>query len=155
MAFATPKVLYTLRSAHIHILRPALPYQLLVKKCRRAYHSYEHEAPPPFPAAENAILSAALAHVPIHGFTTSALSHGARDAGYLDVSVNLFPTGAFALVKYHLVTRRLALARSRSSTHPLPSNVGDEVRRIFWTRLQGNTPIIRRWQEVGSTVQRH
>ncbi|KAI4135825.1 MAG: hypothetical protein LQ347_000328 [Umbilicaria vellea] len=75
----------------------------------RSYHSYEHDEAPPFNETENAILSAALTHVPTHGFTTTSLLHGARDAGYLDASVNLFPRAAFDLVNYYLITQRLAL----------------------------------------------
>ena len=143
MAFSTPKVLRTLRNAG-----PTLEYQGFFQRCRCAYHSYEHEDPPPFPAVETAILSAALAHVPTHGFTTTALCHGARDANYRDVSISLFPAGAFALVNYHLVTQRLALAKGRPSPDQ-PASVGAEVRRLIWKRLYANVPIIHRWQEVG------
>lgn len=146
MAFSAPKVLHSLRTAHI--VRPTLDYQGFRQKCRSAYHSYEHGAPPPFPAVETAILSAALAHVPTHGFTTTALCHGAGDAKYRDVSINLFPAGAFALVNYHLVTQRLALAKSRPSPDQAAS-IGAEVRRLVWKRLYANVPIIHRWQEVG------
>lgn len=149
MAFSTPKVLRTLRTAHI--VRPTLQYQGFSQICRCAYHSYEYEAPPPFPAVETAMLSAALAHVPTHGFTTTALCHGARDANYRDVSINLFPAGAFALVNYHLVTQRLALAKSRPSRDQSAST-GAGVRRLVWTRLYANVPIIHRWQEVGCFV---
>lgn len=149
MAFSIPKVLRTLRTAHI--VRPTLEYQGFSQRCRCAYHSYEYEAPPPFPAVDTAILSAALAHVPTHGFTTAALCHGARDANYRDVSINLFPAGAFALVNYHLVTQRLALAKSRPSPDQSAS-IGAEVRRLVWTRLYANVPIIHRWQEVGCFV---
>lgn len=149
MAFSTPKVLRTLRTAHI--VRPNREYQGFSQRCRCAYHSYEYEAPPPFPAVETAILSAALAHVPTHGFTTTALCHGARDAKYRDVSINLFPAGVFALVNYHLVTQRLALAKSRPSLDQSAS-IGAEVRRLVWTRLYANVPIIHRWQEVGCFV---
>lgn len=148
MAYSIPKVLRTLRTAHI--VRPTLEYQSISLRCRCAYHSYEYEAPPPFPAVETAILSAALAHVPKHGFTTAALCHGARDANYRDVSISLFPTGAFALVNYHLVTQRLALAKkSLPSPDHHSASIGAEVRRLVWARLYANVPIIHRWQEVG------
>lgn len=149
MAFSIPKVLRTLRTAHS--VPPTLKYQVFSQRCRCAYHSYEYEAPPPFSTVETAILSAALAHVPTHGFTTTALCHGARDANYRDVSINLFPAGAFALVNYHLVTQRLALAKSRPSPDQSAS-IGAEVRRLVWTRLYANVPIIHRWQEVGCFV---
>lgn len=116
-------------------------------KCSRPYHSYEHQAPPPFNSTESAILSAALAHVPVHGFTTTALSQGARDAGYLDISINLFPTGAFSIVNYHLVTQRLALAKQASSLQPQP-DITTNIRGLAIRRLHANEPIIHRWQEA-------
>ena len=113
----------------------------------RSYHSYEHDEPPPLDEAESAILSAAMAHVPMHGFTTTALSHGARDAGYLDASVNLFPKGAFDLVKYHLITQRLAL-KDRVQFPEQKLGVGAKVRLLALQRLWANKSIIHRWQEV-------
>lgn len=117
---------------------------------RRTYYSYEHNAPPPFPPAENAILSAAIPHISTHGFTTAALSRGARDVGYLDASINLFPAGAFALVNYHLVTQRLALAHHHSTTakQQAGGDVAEQVKALAWKRLQANKPIIHQWQEV-------
>lgn len=145
-SMAIPKPLYALRSAPL--LRSALRYQDPVPKYRCAYHSSSDQAVPlPFPAAESAILSAALSHVPTHGFTATALSHGARDVGYLDASLNLFPTGAFALVHYHLVTKRHAMAQDRCSEVSPPS-IAAEIRRLTWKRLHANTPLIHRWQEV-------
>ncbi len=112
----------------------------------RGYHSHEHPPTPAFTPTENTILSAALAHVPTHGFTPLALTHGARQAGYLDISTNLFPTGAFALVHYHLLTQRLALA-SHFSPKPTPSeNIPSKITRLALHRLRANKPIIRRWQ---------
>src|SRR6266480_63701 len=73
------------------------------------YHSYDHPSPPPYPPAETSILSAALSHIPTHGFSDTALVLGARDAGYLPVSVNLLPRGVFELVMFWLVSRRLGL----------------------------------------------
>src|SRR5947208_8049567 len=79
---------------------------------RQSYHSYEHESiSSPFNATEEAVLAASLRHVPMHGFTNASLSLGAREAGYLDITANLFPRGAFDLVNYHLVTKRLALKK--------------------------------------------
>ena len=113
----------------------------------RPYHSYEHVEPPPFTEAESAILSAALTHVPSHGFTTTALSHGARDAGFLDASINLFPTGVFDLIKYHLVTQRLALKHNVQFPQQ-KLGVGAKVRLLALQRLRANHSIIQRWQEV-------
>ncbi|MCJ1462804.1 Ubiquinone biosynthesis protein coq9, mitochondrial [Pseudocyphellaria aurata] len=143
MAF--PKSPCSLRSTPLR--RLALRYQGAIPKCRCTYHSYNQAVPSPFPAAESAILSAAIAHVPTHGFTATALSRGARDIGYLDASVNLFPTGAFALVHYHLVTQRLALAQERCSENA-SSSINAEIRRLAWKRLHANGPLIHRWQEA-------
>lgn len=120
-----------------------------IPKYRQSYHSYEHDVPPTFTTAENAILSAAITHVPAQGFTATALRNGARDAGYLAVSTNLLSAGLFSLVKYHLVTQRLALSND-ISTPPIqePTNVLDNVRALTLKRLRANEPIIHRWQEV-------
>ena len=115
-------------------------------ECSRSYHSYEHEAPSPFPPAESAILSAALLHVPTHGFTTTALARGAQDAGYLSASTNLFPKGAFDLVNYHLITQRLALKNYIPSDSTLRHTM--KVKALALHRLYANKPIIHRWQEV-------
>lgn len=145
----------------------------------RLYHSYDHPPPPGvFNPTEQAILSAAYAHVPEHGFTQSALSLGARDAGYLDISTNVLPDGPFSLIRYHLVTQREALApKSReifntttaaaatAATQPgeapssLPAGgqwkVGDKVERLTWERLLGNRDVNHRWQEVGPNISYH
>ena len=119
----------------------ALPSQ------RRTYYSYEHDPTPPFTPAESSMLSAALAHVPRHGFTASALTLGARDAGYLDVSTNLFPRGPFDLINYYLVTQRLALG-SRVQFPDTNMGVGAKVRALALHRLRANKAVIHRWQEV-------
>ena len=141
--------------AALRISRPVVSncreYQPAIKRVtrytNRSYHSYEHDEPPPFNETENAILSAALSHVPTHGFTTTSLSHGARDAGYLDASVNLFPRGAFDLVNYHLITQRLAL-KDHVQFPEQKLGVGAKVRLLALQRLWRNKPIIQRWQEV-------
>ncbi|KAL8788445.1 MAG: hypothetical protein Q9213_001668 [Squamulea squamosa] len=120
-----------------------------IHRLSRSYHSYEHDSPPSYTPAEDAILAAAINHVPAHGFTNTALSSGVRDAGYPDVSVNLFPVGVFSLVKYHLVTERRALSKNAPS---IPSTVSgntlDMVRNLTLQRLHANKPIIHRWQEA-------
>jgi ubiquinone biosynthesis protein COQ9 len=113
----------------------------------RNYYSYEHESTPPFTDAESAILSAALAHVPTYGFSSSALTRGAHDAGYLDVSTNLFPRGAFDLINYYIVTQRLALG-TRIQFPEASMSVGVKVRALALHRLHANKPIIHQWQEV-------
>ena len=137
----------TIRPLHSVLRQPAQLRSSLVLQHSRSYHSYEHEAPPPFNPTEDAILSAALAHVPTHGFTTTALTQGARDAGYLDISTNLFPTGAFSIVNYHLVTQRLALAKHTSSLQP-QTDITARIRSLALHRLHANKLIIHRWQEA-------
>lgn len=133
-------VVYNCRGCH-----PAS--KRLMQYAHRSYHSYEHNEPSPFNETENAILSAALTHVPTHGFTTTSLLHGARDAGYLHASLNLFPRGAFDLVNYHLVTQRLAL-NNHVQFPEQKLGVGAKVRLLALQRLWRNKPIIHRWQEV-------
>ncbi|KAI9676953.1 MAG: Ubiquinone biosynthesis protein coq9, mitochondrial [Caeruleum heppii] len=119
---------------------------------QRSYHSYEHEPPPPFDPTQETILAASIPHIREHGFTDFSLSMGARDAGALDVTTNLFPGGAFDLVRYYLVTQRLSLkdriqfpAASDAGKKP---GVGAKVRSLTVERLMANQPIIGRWQEA-------
>jgi ubiquinone biosynthesis protein COQ9 len=120
-------------------------------KQRCAYHSYDYAQPPPFPPAEAKILSSAYAHVPNHGFTIDSLKLGARDAGYLDASTNLFPRGVFDLINYHLVMQRLALKESVQFPDEKDGKrigVGSKVRSLTLARLRANEPVLHRWQEV-------
>ncbi|OAA73784.1 ubiquinone biosynthesis protein COQ9 [Cordyceps fumosorosea ARSEF 2679] len=123
---------------------------------RRSYHSYDH--PPtagPFGGAEEAILAAAYRHVPEHGFSARALGLGARDAGYLDVSPSVLPDGgAFALIRYHLVSQRLGLASASDALFKQQQQqqqrvgVGAKVAALTWARLLGNRDVIQHWQEA-------
>lgn len=118
---------------------------------RCAYHSYDYAQPPPFPPVETKILSSAYAHVPQHGFSIDALKLGAKDAGYLDASTNLFPRGVFDLINYHLVTQRLALKESvqfPEAKDGKKMGVGNKVRSLTLARLRANEPVLHRWQEV-------
>ena len=116
------------------------------------YHSQDRDQPPPFLTEASAILSSALPHVSTHGFTNTALSNGARDAGYPEVSVNLFPRGAFDLIFYHLVTQRLALRNSVQfpEMQGKQLGMGSKVRSLVLHRLQANQFAIRHWQQVRS-----
>jgi len=140
----------TLRILHPRALRS-------FSNISRTYHSTSHPPPPgPFTPVESSILSASLLHIPNHGFTHTTLSLGAKDAGYLDASTNLFPRGAFSLVHYHLYTQREALARhvpnleaaSTANGPARPLGVGAKVKKLTWARLMGNKAIIHRWQEA-------
>ncbi len=136
----------------------ALPVRLIrlraISRAKlRKYHSYDHPPPPGlFSSTETAILSASLPHVPLHGFTNTSLTLGAKDAGYLDVSTNLFPKGAFSLIHYHLVTQRLGLGKNSQWLQPgeneKPLGIGAKVKALTWARLLSNEPVIHRWQEV-------
>ncbi|KAI9848930.1 MAG: Ubiquinone biosynthesis protein coq9, mitochondrial, partial [Pleopsidium flavum] len=148
-------------SSPLKLLQSTIPSRNIHPSTLRAYHSYEHSPPTPFPPTQNAILSASLAHVPTHGFTTTALRLGAQDAGYPAVSTNLFPRGAFDLVNYHLVTQRLGL-RDRvqfPGSEEGGSGVGDgiggrrlgvgaKVKILILERLWGNKAVMHRWQEA-------
>jgi ubiquinone biosynthesis protein COQ9 len=116
----------------------------------RTYYSYETPLPPPYPPTETAILSSALSHVPITGWTNLSLRNGARDAGYLDVSTNLFPKAEFELVLYHLRTQRLGL--KDKIQFPEEAAVGQtrKVKSLVMERLRGNVEVDvqGRWQEV-------
>ncbi|KAF2876775.1 COQ9-domain-containing protein [Massariosphaeria phaeospora] len=121
-------------------------------KLQRFYHSYEYTQPPPFQPAESAILSASISHVPSYGFTLNALTLGACDAGYLDVSTNLLPRGVFDLVNYHLVMQRLALKDTvqfpTEGGQGRSSSIGAKIRALTLARLHANRPVIHRWQEA-------
>lgn len=80
----------------------------------RSYHSsHQHTLPThEYTNSQTTILTAALEHVPEHGFTQQALTLGARDTGFLDVSIQLLPRGEFDLVLFWLASRR-GLLRGR------------------------------------------
>lgn len=133
---------------------------LISKPYSRPYHSYDRPyAQEPFNAVEESILSSSITHVPSHGFTNTSLSLGAKAAGYIDASTNLFPSGAFSLVHYHLYTQRLALAQHRHILDPAsagqkPLGTGAKVKALTWERLMSNREIIHRWQEVRLSLHR-
>jgi ubiquinone biosynthesis protein COQ9 len=114
----------------------------------RTYFSIHHPDPPIFQETQQRILSAALACVPEHGFTERALSLGAKDAGYLDVTVQLFPRGAFDLINYHLVTQRLALKDHVQFPEGEKLGLGAKVRALAMARLRANKDVIHQWQGV-------
>ena len=118
----------------------------------RTYFSIHHPDPPPFPEAQDRILSAAICRVPEYGFTQQALALGAQDAGYLDVTVQLFPHGVFDLIQYHLVTRRLALKHTVQFPEAGNVGLGAKVRTLAMARLKANADIIHHWQGVGGIL---
>jgi len=110
----------------------------------RSYHSPNHPASPSYTPIEHKILKTALSLVPSTGFTSQTLTEAAKQAGYLEITHNLFPRGPWSLVEYHLVTQREAL-----SAVPLEEKgVGKTIRALCVARLRGNKDVIERWQEV-------
>ena len=122
-----------------------------------AYHSYDHPSPPPYSSTANSILSASIPYIPEHGFSQTTLQFGAKDAGYLPVSTNLFPRGVFDLISYYLVTRRLALndavhGKDGMATEWEEKKVGPgaRVRALLLERLKmnGEAKVVQKWPEV-------
>ncbi|KIW89414.1 rpsU-divergently transcribed protein [Cladophialophora bantiana CBS 173.52] len=113
---------------------------------RRTYFSIHHPDPPPFPETQDRILSAAISRVPQHGFTEMALALGAKDAGYLDVTIQLFPRGVFDLINYHLVTQRLALKDTVQFPKGSTLGLGAKLKTLTMARLRANADVIHQWQ---------
>ena len=145
-------------ASHLLRLRPTAfkPLtNLLTSQQACSYHSYNHPPPPgPFGEVETAILSTAVPLIPDHGFTPETLHLGAQKAGYLDVSTNLFPSGAFSLVHYYLYTQREALQKRTSIiNHSIEAGkqapgVGQKVKALTWARLMANEPVIHKLPEA-------
>ena len=118
----------------------------------RSYHSEHHPELPPFLPVQTAILSASLNRVPECGFSSQALSLGAKDAGYLEVSVQLFPRGVYDLINFHLVTQRLALKDRVQFPVDTKLGIGKKVRVLTLERLKANKDIIHQWQAVSRSL---
>jgi len=127
-------------------------------KSNRNFHSHDHPSPPsPFNAVETSILSSAITHIPSYGFTNTSLSLGARDAGYIDASTNLFPRGAVSVVHFWLWKQRMGLKErveemKEEGTWQNEKDVQSRVECLAWERLMGNREIVARWQEVRTTI---
>jgi ubiquinone biosynthesis protein COQ9 len=129
---------------------------------QRTYHSALHARLPDhsYTNSQTAILTSALAHVPAHGFTATALTLGARDAGFLDVSVQLLPRAEFDLILFWLASRRGLLrgqveegglfrriaAEKGKDVHEL--SVEERVRGLILERLRMNAEVKGVWQDV-------
>ena len=138
-------------------MRPSLPFCRIIRrplylrctsKQKRPYYSEHHPEPRPFPDAQENILSAAMRHVPAHGFSLKTLAEGAKESGYLEVSTQLFPRGVFDLINYHLVTQRLALRDRVQFPEDSKSGAGPKIRTLTLERLRANHNIIHQWQAV-------
>lgn len=152
----------TARISRVTRLSPFKTQQLSNNNVQRpqrlaAYHSYNHPSPSPFSPAAESILTRALKHVPAHGFTQQSLHLGAQDAGYMSVSTNLFPRGAFDLIIFYLMTRRLALHDLVAGQKGLAevwteskTGVGLKVRTLLLHRLRMNQEagVVSKWSEV-------
>jgi len=128
-------------------ISPILPR---LSATKRTYYSYETPLPPPYPPTETSILSSALTHVPTTGWTQLSLRNGARDAGYLDVTTNLFPKAEFELVLYHLRTQRLGLKDRVQFPEEAAIGQTRKVKSLVMERIRGNVDVDvqSRWQEV-------
>lgn len=148
--------LLPLRSSTV-IQRPSLRtsrrrWQILAK-----YHSYDHPSAPPYSPTAHSILSASLSHVPVYGFTQESLQRGAKDAGYMSISTNLFPQGAFDLIAFYLMTRRLALKDAVNAEEGYAkvwrekeAGIESRVRSLLLERLRMNDEfgVVEKWPEV-------
>lgn len=118
----------------------------------RPYHSIYHPQPAPFPPAQAQILSHALKQVPQHGFTPTALTTGAKSAGYLEISTQLLPRGVYDLINYYLVTQRLTLHERIQfpASEAQKTTTTDKIRALCWARLQANadTGILPHWPQA-------
>ncbi|EEH34034.1 hypothetical protein PAAG_05083 [Paracoccidioides lutzii Pb01] len=146
--------------------RLQLPIPSAILSRTRTYHSSFHPTPDPpadmYTPEQSAILSAAVAHVPEHGFTTHSLTLGARDTGYLDASLQLFPGGGeIALITYWLASRR-GILRRKVETGELfggveaekkgKLSVEEKVELLILERLRMNEGIIGHWQDALATM---
>ncbi|KKK19827.1 hypothetical protein P175DRAFT_0511627 [Aspergillus ochraceoroseus IBT 24754] len=122
---------------------------------RRFYHSQHHPDLPvhEYTNSQTTILTAALKHVPHHGFTRDALTLGARDTGFLDVSVQLLPRGEFDLVLFWLASRRgllrAAVENGLFTTKTVESaSVEEKTKTLIMERLEMNADIKHQWQDA-------
>ncbi|KAF2206303.1 hypothetical protein CERZMDRAFT_53427 [Cercospora zeae-maydis SCOH1-5] len=137
-------------------LRPLLLRRAQIPLQPSQYHSYEHPAPPPYPEPANSILSSALTHVPGKGFSLEALTLGAKDQGFLDITAsNLFRKGSFDLIQYYLTTQRLTLKDyiqfpDPATSQQKPLGTGQKVRSLILARLRRNvdTQILPHWSQA-------
>jgi ubiquinone biosynthesis protein COQ9 len=151
------KMLAPLRCSHSQKLWRSFHINRLRLSQQALYHSYEHPSQPPYSSTAESILSASVAHIPQHGFTQKSLQLGAKDAGFMSISTNLFPRGVFDLIAYYLMTKRLALQNSVNGENGYAKiwaenkiGVGSRVKTLLLERLNMNAKagIIKKWPEV-------
>jgi ubiquinone biosynthesis protein COQ9 len=143
------------------IQRPSLQSSTCHWRTVAKYHSYDHPSAPPYSPTAHSILSASLSHVPVYGFTQESLHRGAKDAGYMAISTNLFPQGAFDLIVFYLMTRRLALKDAVNGDEGYGKvwrenevGIGARVRSLLLERLRMNDEfgVVEKWPEVRSAL---
>lgn len=133
---------------------------------KRTYHSSLHPSLPThaYTNSQIAILEASLPHIPVHGFTATSLTLGARDAGFLDVSVQLFPRGEFDLILFWLASRRgllRAKVESDNFFHEFAvkngldtaslegrDKVDTKIKILILERLRMNESVRDKWHDV-------
>lgn len=149
---ASPKICYT----SISRATVTKPSSNRAPSSVRRYHSPLHPRLPlhEYTNSQTAILTASLAHIPTYGFTPAALTRGARDAGFLDVSVQLLPRGEFDLVLFWLASRR-GLLRGRvedgtvfGAGEKSALGVDEKVQMLVMERLRMNADVKEFWQDV-------
>ncbi|KAM5475343.1 Ubiquinone biosynthesis protein coq9, mitochondrial [Microsporum audouinii] len=108
-----------------------------------------------FSPEQTSILSLALSnHVPTLGFTTEAVVLAAQDAGYPEVSLQLFPRGGeIELIIYWLATRRALLKEKVENGEIFGGdgeklNVEQKMKKLVMERLKMNSDIIQHWQDA-------
>jgi ubiquinone biosynthesis protein COQ9 len=77
---------------------------------------------------------------------------GARDMGFLDVSIQLFTRQEMDLILYWLASRR-GLLRAKVQNGLFEGkqvSVDEKIKTLVIERLRMNGPIIHRWQDVSS-----
>ncbi|OJJ49207.1 hypothetical protein ASPZODRAFT_1422573 [Penicilliopsis zonata CBS 506.65] len=146
------------RQNHFHppvqYRKQELPFRAAPTRSCRLYHSQFHPRAPTheYTNSQTTILSAALEHIPSHGFTLEALTLGARDAGFLDVSVQLLPRGEFDLILFWLASRR-GLLRAKVEENQFESlrsvsSVEAKTKLLILERLKMNQDIAHKWQDA-------
>ncbi|PLN83243.1 ubiquinone biosynthesis protein COQ9 [Aspergillus taichungensis] len=121
---------------------------------RRKYHSTHQPTPDhEYTNSQTTILTAALRHVPELGFTRDALTLGARDAGFLDVSVQLLPRGEFDLILFWLASRRGLLRAAVDNglfrhNGPRELSVEQKTKMLVMERLRMNADVRNQWQDA-------
>ncbi|KAJ5638104.1 hypothetical protein N7490_007983 [Penicillium lividum] len=158
----TPQSLRPLTTASIRATRPtitqpsqhrSLPHKYQSHQPRRPYHSTLHPALPvhEYTNSQIAILEASLAHAPVHGFTHTSLLLGARDAGFLDVSVQLLPHEEYDLILFWLASRRgllRAAVESGDIQFTAEQDVQSKIKTLILERLKMNEEIRGQWQDA-------